>query len=139
MTDSTAHRAQMGDFYRRYLQRCNSHRFGELGEFVAADVQVNGEPQGLSGYAAGLDVVISAFPDYHWDLRRLLIDGSWLAAQLADTGTHLGAFLGVPATGRTVKTDELAFYRISGGKITEVWSPPTTRSSWPSSDDQQQR
>ena len=27
-------RAELEAFYRRYLQRCNEHRFGELGEFV---------------------------------------------------------------------------------------------------------
>ena len=26
-------------FYRRYLQRCNAHRFDELAEFVARDVR----------------------------------------------------------------------------------------------------
>jgi hypothetical protein len=40
-------------FYERYLQRCNAHRFGELGEFVAADVRVNDRPQGLEQYVAG--------------------------------------------------------------------------------------
>ena len=39
-------------FYRRYLQRCNEHRFHELGEFVADDV--NGPTEGLSRYIAGL-------------------------------------------------------------------------------------
>ena len=27
-------RADLDAFYRRYLQRCNEHRFGELGEFA---------------------------------------------------------------------------------------------------------
>jgi hypothetical protein len=35
-------------FYKRYLQRCNQHRFDELGEFVANEV--NGPTVGLSGH-----------------------------------------------------------------------------------------
>jgi predicted ester cyclase len=38
-----------------------------------------------------------------------------------DTGTHRGAAFGVPGTGRAVRTQEFAFYRIAGGKIAEVW------------------
>ncbi len=51
-------------FYERYLQRCNEHRFAELGEFVADDV--NGPSEGLQGYAEGLKAVVSGFPDYRW-------------------------------------------------------------------------
>ena len=48
-------------FYTRYLQRCNEHRFDEIGEFVADDV--NGPTDGLSRYIAGLHAVVDAFPD----------------------------------------------------------------------------
>lgn len=69
-----------------------------------------------------LEAVLEAFPDYRWNLQHLLIDGSWLAAHFADTGTHCGAVLGVPATGRAVSMQEFAFYRIAGDRIIEVWA-----------------
>jgi len=43
------------------------------------------------------------------------------AVRLQDTGTHAATFLDVPATGRTVATEEFAFYRIVAGLIAEVW------------------
>ena len=63
-------------FYGRYLQRCNEHRFDELGEFVADDV--NGPTEGLGRYIAGLHAVVDAFPDYQWELQHLLVDDQWL-------------------------------------------------------------
>ena len=36
--------------------------------------------------------MVEGFPDYQWDLQRLLIDGDWLAARLYGTGTHTGPF-----------------------------------------------
>ena len=108
-------------FYRRYNEACNAHRFSELGAFVAEDVDVNGTRQGLDGYIAGLEDVVRAFPDYRWDLRHLLVDGSWVAAHFLDTGTHRGTFLGVAPTGRAVTTQEFALYRIEAGRIREVW------------------
>jgi predicted ester cyclase len=70
--------------------RCNEHRFDELGEFVADDV--NGPGEGLSRYIAGLRAVTEAFADYNWDLQRLLVDDQWLASRLSGTGTHTGTF-----------------------------------------------
>lgn len=107
--------------YREYNACCNAHRFDALGAFVAPDVRVNDEAQGLEAYVAGLEAVVRAFPDYRWTLRQLLIDGASIAAQLRDTGTHRGAFLGIPATGRAVDTVELALYRIADDRIAEVW------------------
>jgi predicted ester cyclase len=114
-------RAELMAFYRRYLERCNDHRFEELDEFVDEDVRVNDTTQGLDQYVAGLRAVVEAFPDYHWYLRQLLVDGNWLSARLNDTGTHAGTFLGVPATGRAISTQELAVYRVDRGRIVESW------------------
>jgi steroid delta-isomerase-like uncharacterized protein len=107
--------------YRRYNALCNAHDFDSLGEFVAEDVVVNGEPQGLAGYREGLAAVATAFPDYQWRLEHLLAEGDWLAAHFADSGTHCGTFLGLPPTGKAVVTQEFAFYRLESGKIVEVW------------------
>jgi predicted ester cyclase len=102
-------RAELEAFYRRYLQRCNEHRFDELDEFVDEHVEVNGVVQGLRGYAEGLGAVVEAVPDYHWDLRRLLVDRSWLSAHLIDTGTT--------SAGRPISIQEFAMYRVADGRI----------------------
>jgi predicted ester cyclase len=79
--------------YRRYNRLCNAHRFDGLGEFVAQDVEVNGEVQGLEAYVDGLQAVVTAFPDYRWDLRHLFVSGAWVSAHFLDSGTHRGTFL----------------------------------------------
>jgi predicted ester cyclase len=101
---------ELASFYRRYNACCNEHRFDELGEFVSRDVVINGTDRGLDAYAEGLASVVRAFPDYRWELRRLVVDAPWIAAHLADTGTHRATFCGVEATGRAVGIPEFAFY-----------------------------
>jgi predicted ester cyclase len=112
---------ELAAFYRRYNECCNEHRFEDLADFVARDVAIDGIDRGVDAYAAELRAVVRAFPDYRWELRRLVIDAPWLAAHLTDTGTHREAFRGVQATGRSVAVPEFAFYRIDGGRIAEVW------------------
>ena len=114
-------RNALAAFYRRYIACCNEHRFEELGQFVAHDVVINGTDGGLDAYTEGLRDVVRAFPDYHWDLRHLLVDPPWIAAHLTDTGTQRAPFLGVAATGRSVSTEEFAIYRIDAAQIAEVW------------------
>ena len=112
---------ELAAFYRRYNACCNEHGFDDLADFVAPDVVINGSDRGLDAYREGLCSVVRAFPDYRWDLRHLVVDAPWIAAHLADTGTHRGTFYGVEATGRAVGIQEFAFYRIDAGRIAEVW------------------
>lgn len=99
--------------YRRYLQRCNEHRFDELGEFVAENVQGGGQPQGLGSYGDGLRAVVEEIPDFHWELQHVLVDGCWMSAHLVDTGTR--------ADGRAFAFEEFSLYRLADGRIAEVW------------------
>jgi predicted ester cyclase len=112
---------ELAALYRRYNACCNQHRFEDLAEFVALDVAIDGTARGLDAYAAELRGVVQAFPDYRWELRRLVVDAPWIAAHFTDTGTHREAFLGVQATGRSVAVAEFAFYRVDAGRIVEVW------------------
>jgi predicted ester cyclase len=100
-------------FYRRYLGRCNEHGFAGLGEFVHDDVRVNDAAAGLEAYAEGLAAVVAAVPDYAWELRHLLVDGSWLSAHLVGRGTA--------PDGRPITMPEFAIYRLDAGRIAEVW------------------
>jgi predicted ester cyclase len=106
-------RAELESFYRQYLRRCNEHRFDELGEFVDEDVESNGASVGLRAYGAGLAEIVDVVPDFHWELQHLLVDGHWLSARLVDSGTTRG--------GRAIDLQELAVYRVEGGRIVQVW------------------
>ncbi|GAA3340974.1 ester cyclase [Amorphoplanes nipponensis] len=114
-------RSEAAAFYRHYLATGNAHAFDRLSDFVAEDVRVNDEVQGLPAYVAGLREVVRAFPDYQWRLQGLLIDGASIAAHFIDTGTHRGEFMGVAPTGRSVRTREFSVYHLKDGRLAEVW------------------
>jgi predicted ester cyclase len=109
------------DFYARYIAICNSRRFELLGEFVAEDVRVDGKVRGLEGYIADIKNTVAIFPDYHWELRHLAVDGEWIAAHLLDSGTQALAFRDVAPAGHRFVAPEFAFYRVLKRRIVEVW------------------
>jgi predicted ester cyclase len=114
-------RAEITALYERYLDRCNEHRFDQLGEFVCEDVGGSGADDGLAGYIDRLDAVHAAFPDYRWELQELLVEHDTIAARLVGQGTHTGVFGGIPPTGRRITTQELVIYRFADGKIAQCW------------------
>ena len=107
-------RAEIEAFYRRYNDCCNAHDLGRIGEFVAERVEVDGQEQRLDQYIANLRSWVTAFPDFRWEIRQLVIEGDRIAARFHDTGT-------AASTGEAVSTKEFAMYRLRDGKIVEVW------------------
>ena len=112
----------MRDLYTRYIATCNAHQFELLGRFVAQDVRVDGTVRGLKRYVADLQGVVAVFPDYHWELQHLVVDGDWMAAHLLDSGTQALAFRDVAPAGRRFVVPEFAFYRVEERRIVDVWA-----------------
>jgi predicted ester cyclase len=92
-----------------------------MATFYTSTIKVNDVPMDPAAVAAQFAPLFSAFPDWHWEIRNLVVDGDYIAGHFAVTGTHLGAFQGIEATGRRVTISEFTFYRLEDGKFAEVW------------------
>ena len=38
---------------------------------------------------------LRGFPDWHWEMRHIVVDGDYIAVHFTVTGTHRGAFQGI--------------------------------------------
>jgi steroid delta-isomerase-like uncharacterized protein len=64
----------------------------------------------------------AAFPDFHFDVWIILSEsGEFVTRRWTMTGTHLGRWLDVPATGISVTSTGMAISRIENGLIAEEW------------------
>jgi steroid delta-isomerase-like uncharacterized protein len=107
--------------YLSYLEHCNEHDFDGMASFYTSTIKVNDVPMDPATVAAQFARLFSAFPDWHWEIRNLVVDGDYIAGHFAVTGTHRGPFQGIEATGRRVTISEFTFYRLEDGKFAEVW------------------
>ncbi|MET0703535.1 MAG: ester cyclase [Mycobacterium sp.] len=107
--------------YQAYLDLCNAHDFDGMASFYTPTITVNGAPMDPAAVTAQFAPIISGFPDWHWEVRHLVVDADTIVVHFTVTGTHRGAFAGIEATGRRVSVQEFTLYRLVDGKFDEVW------------------
>jgi predicted ester cyclase len=63
----------------------------------------------------------AAFPDWHQELVETVSEGHTVVARMRCTGTHHGVWQGLEPTGRTMRVDEVYFFRIGEDRLTGLW------------------
>ena len=61
--------------YLAYLKCCNEHDFDGMASFYTPTIKVNDVPMEPAAVSAQFAPVISAFPDWHWEIRHIVVDG----------------------------------------------------------------
>ena len=107
--------------YLSYLEYCNEHNLDRMASFYTSTIKVDDVPMDPAAVKAQFAPLFSAFPDWHWEMRHIVVDGDYIAVHFTVTGTHRGVFEGIEATGRRVTISEFTFYRLEDGKFAEVW------------------
>ena len=75
------------------------------------------ESHGFDGIRQAIQNVRSAFPDWHEAVVDMIIGDDKVVTRYTSTGTHLGSYAGVKATGKKMELDEISIFRIEGGKL----------------------
>lgn len=70
----------------------------------------------------------AAFPDGHTAIEDMIAEGDKVVVRWTARGTHRGALMGIPPTGKEITTMGIATYRIAGGKAVENWTNSTALS-----------
>ena len=114
---------------RRFVQFINSADEKLAVELIGSNAifHVPGQPNpmvGPAGYLAIIAMMRSGFPDIQWTLDEAVAEGDRIAARYTMRGTHRGTFFGVPATGKCIVANSMAFYRISDGQFIEEHGLP---------------
>jgi steroid delta-isomerase-like uncharacterized protein len=95
-------------------------------EFVAPDYINHGS---FPGYPTSTiddarrlyELGLRAFPDIRFTLARITGEDQLVARHWTAVATHVGEFMGVPGSARTIFQQGMVFSRLEGGKIVEEW------------------
>ena len=102
--------------------------FGEhvADEFVEHDETPGFEPS-KEGVVQMFRMYRAAFPDLRMEAEDVLVDGDKVVARARATGTHLGEFMGMPATGKRVDIQLIDIIRFGDdGLAHEHWGVSDT-------------
>ncbi|HUP14777.1 MAG TPA: ester cyclase [Acidimicrobiia bacterium] len=111
------------DLVRRWFEALSRHDVDAVADMVTEDFIHNSSTnQGRDGVRAELDYWFSAFPDASLSVADLIADGDRVVARVISSGTHGGAFMGSPATGKRISVQEVDIFRIENGRIAEAWA-----------------
>ena len=87
-------------------------------DFVELD-PLPGQAQGREGLKEVIGQIRSAFPDIRWTVDEMVAEGDKVFSRFTWSGTHEGAFLGVPATGRRITVKGMVIDRLAAGKMAD--------------------
>ena len=111
---------------RRYLLEILNHRDTEaLDSVVDANyldhVAFAGQRPGREGVRQRVATLLGAL-NPQWTVHDLVAERDLVVVRWTLAGTHRGIFLGVPATGRSIRIDGIDIYRVRNGKLSEHWN-----------------
>ena len=69
MTQREEHRS----LYLSYLEYCNEHDLDGMASFYTSTIKVNDLPMDPAAVSAQFEPLFSAFPDWHWEIRYLVV------------------------------------------------------------------
>lgn len=74
-----------------------------------------------SGHTAILRWLFSAIPDVHYNIDNIVAGGDMVGVNTTVTGTARSEMFGLPIAKKKVRYNQMFFYRLKDGKITDQW------------------
>lgn len=121
-TPAKDNKALCQQFYTEVVNKGNLDMIDQLmsEEFVDHEEFPGMEP-GREGCKKFFAMMREAFPDLRFDVQFMLSEGDRVVAYITMSGTQQAEFMGIPASGKSFKTDSIDIIRIVDGKAVEHW------------------
>jgi len=113
---------------RRFVEEWNKGKAATMAvidKLCAINIVYHGasgeEIHGLKGFKQSMSEFYSAFPDSHFTIDDMVVEGDKVAVRWTMTCTHKGEFSGIPPTNKKVTIWGIYIDRIAGSKFVETW------------------
>lgn len=113
------------DFLNVYTEDFwNKHNIDAYDKYFTSDFVYHYAEGDMNGeqYKGLCQAYITAFPDLHITTNDLIAEGDKITKIWTAKGIHKGELMGIPATGKPIHIKGIEVFRISDGKIAELWA-----------------
>ncbi len=109
---------------RRYIEEVvNTGKVETIDEFISPNYfesnDPSGQSRGIEGAKRHILGVRQTYPDLRLSVEQQIAEGDWVVTRVTARGTHLGSWLGMKPTGKTVEITGVNVDRIVDGRIAE--------------------
>jgi steroid delta-isomerase-like uncharacterized protein len=81
-----------------------------------------GQEPTLAGFKQKVAGFKAIFPDIGEDLQDIIASGGTVASRWVVTGSQQQEFMGIRASGQTIRVEGMNFYRLKDGRVTDIWT-----------------
>ncbi len=110
---------------RFYEEVFNNKNMAGVDAFVAPNIIDRslppGAPGGIEGVRQTITMLLTAFPDLNLTLEDIIAEGDRVVVRWTMRGTHQGASLGMPPTGKQFTIPGISLLCLDSGKVVEAW------------------
>jgi steroid delta-isomerase-like uncharacterized protein len=111
-------------FMRRFVEEAiNQKNLNAIDDLAIEDfvehIPFPGQGPGREGLKYAVGALLSGFPDMHWTIEEQIAEGENVVSRFTMTGTHLGEFLGIPPTGKSIEVWGIVIDVVREGKFAE--------------------
>ena len=112
--------------HRLYEEVWNKRRLELVDEIISPshalhDPNVTGSAIGPEAYKRQVTRFVTAFPDLRFTIEDAVAENEKLVVAWTISGTHQGAFMGIPATNKKVSVEGITINHIVNGKIMDSY------------------
>jgi len=118
------------EFHKRiarqiFEQAWNKGEFEGLDELIDSDAQFHirnhTAPMGPQDTRQVISAWHRAFPDFRFTIRAMVAEDDLVAVRLILSGTQMGTWKDIPATGKHIRVTAMMFLRFENGMLVEIW------------------
>ena len=80
-----------------------------------------GGKSGIEGFKQTVRALRFAFPDLHFTVEQMIVNGDQVVTRTTMRGTHKNSFMGVDPTDKQVTVSGFDIFRIADGVVAERW------------------
>jgi len=113
---------------RRFIKEWNKGKAAAMtviDELCATNIVYHGgsgeEIHGIKDFKKSMSEFYRSFPDSHFIIDDMVVEGDKVVVRWTMTGTHKGEFGGIPPTNKKMTIWGIYIDRIAGGKFVETW------------------
>lgn len=115
--------AQNKEVIRKYVETWNRGDLPGLCQFWAPDMihHAREHDHSFDNVKNIVREFMKAFPDLNFQIEDIVAEGDRVVTRMTAHATHMGDYMGLSRTGKTINCTVLGIARLANGKIAEHW------------------